>query len=157
LKRAWRVLHDRLGQVVGLGENPRRLAAAWAVGVAISFSPFVGLQTALALLVAVVFRLKKVDVLLGTLVINPWTFPLYFPAAVLVGRWLAGIPIPSITVPDPERVFQVAMWREQAEWLKPVLASWLIGASACAIVGGAVTFYGLCRAIVTVRQHHHAE
>ncbi|MFI5143770.1 MAG: DUF2062 domain-containing protein, partial [Thermoanaerobaculales bacterium] len=55
-------LRDRLQSVVGVKEPPARLAAAWAVGIGIGMSPFLGLHTAIALLLAFAFRLNKVDV-----------------------------------------------------------------------------------------------
>ena len=70
-------LRARFDNVVGVHEQPERLAAAWAVGLTIGFSPLMGLHTVLALLLALVFRLNKVDVFLGTLVVNPWTLPVY--------------------------------------------------------------------------------
>ena len=138
--------------MVGVGENPTKLAAGWATGVAISLSPLVGLQTILALASALVFRLKKVDVVLASMVINPWTFPLYFPFAVLIGHGLTGIKLEYPSVPDPARAFHVAMWRGQMIWLRPMLLSWLVGATLCAVVVGLALFFLLRKLI-----EHHRE
>jgi uncharacterized protein len=151
-------LRQRVHKALGVGGDPRRLAAAWAVGVAIALSPFIGFHTVLALLAAVVLRLNKIEVLLGTLVINPWTLPIYFPSAVLVGRRITGMEISSLAIPDPERIFHMAMWREQIDWLRPVLVSWAVGGLLAAVVGGSLTYFVSLRLIRILRRHvHHHE
>ncbi len=50
------------------------MAAAFALGVALSFfTPLTGFHTLIALGLAFLLRLSKVDVVMGTLVVNPWT------------------------------------------------------------------------------------
>ena len=133
-------LRTRFDHVVGVHEQPERLAAAWAVGLTIGFSPLMGLHTVLALLLALIFRLNKVDVFLGTLVINPWTLPVYFPVAVFVGKRITGVSVPRFVLPHPEEVLHAAVWREHAPWLRSVLLTWGAGATVLALVAGAVTF-----------------
>jgi uncharacterized protein len=151
-------LRQRVHTALGVGGDPRRLAVAWAVGVAISLSPFLGLHTLLALLAAVILRLNKIEVLLGTLVINPWTLPIYFPSAVLVGQRITGMEISSLAIPDPARIFHMAMWRDRVDWLRPVLVSWGVGALLAAVVGGSLTYFVSLRLIYILRRHvHHDE
>ena len=131
----------RLQDAVGTHEPPDRLAAAWGVGIAIGLSPLLGLHTVLALLLAFSFRLNKIDVLLGTLIMNPWTFPIYFPAASLLGRWITGIRVPRVVLPHVTQLLRPEVWREQAEWLRPLLTVWGVGAAVVALTGGLATFY----------------
>ena len=130
----------RAREIVGANEPPARLAAAWAVGVAIGLSPVIGLHTAIALILAFAFKLNKIDVLLGTLVVNPWTFPPYFAFSVMVGQWLTGLRVPRIAVPGLSTLLSPQAWREQATWLAPLLTVWAAGACVFALAGGAVTF-----------------
>src|SRR5271167_2106233 len=65
----------RFAQMLGSDSPPEVVAASFAIGVAISFTPLLGLHWIIALLLAVILRLNKVDVLLGTLVVNPLTLP----------------------------------------------------------------------------------
>src|SRR5439155_561724 len=68
------------------GDGPRwRIAAALAVGVFISCTPFYGFQTLVSLVVATVFRLSKATVLVGTWLNLPWFAPLVYGAALWVG------------------------------------------------------------------------
>jgi uncharacterized protein (DUF2062 family) len=83
-------LRDFLRRLLLLGESPPRTALAFAIGVTISFSPFWGLHTALALVAALLFRLNRLAVLVGAWVNNPWTVA---PAASLgtaLGFWVLG-------------------------------------------------------------------
>lgn len=133
-------LRSRFDRVVGVHEQPERLAAAWALGLTIGFSPLIGLHTVLALLLALIFRLNKVDVFLGTLVVNPWTLPVYFPVAVYVGKRITGVRVPRFVLPRPEEVLHAAVWREHVPWLRSVLLAWGAGAMVLALIAGGVTF-----------------
>ena len=147
-------VRSRFRAVVGVHEKPERIAAAWALGLGIGLSPTLGLHTLLALLLAFAFRLNKVDVLLGTLVVNPWTITFYFPAAVLVGRWITGVHVPPFTIPHPEEVLHAAMWRDRAPWLRSLLLTWGVGALVVALVAGGVTYFALSRLIAHHRRRH---
>lgn len=147
-----RVVRARLRELVGADEEPSRLAAAWALGVAISLSPLLGFHTGLALLLAFVFRLNKIDVLLGTLLINPWTLPPYFAAAVTVGVWITGVEVHRLTVPSAELLWSPYAWKEHASWLKPLLLAWFTGAGLASPVGGTLTFLLLHRTIRSRRR-----
>lgn len=140
MREVFERLRTRFDQVVGVHERPERLAAAWALGLAIGFSPVMGLHTVLALLLALVFRLNKVDVVLGTLIINPWTLPIYFPVAVFLGKRITGVRVPRFVLPHPEEVLHAAVWREHVPWLRSVLLAWGAGATVLALVAGGVTF-----------------
>lgn len=142
----------RLRQIVGLNESPERLAAAWTLGVGIGLSPLLGLHTVIALLAAFAFRLNKVDVLLGTLIINPWTMPVYLPAAVLLGRNLTGL------VPAPgqgaELLLDPMNWRTEATALRNLIITWGVGASLATLIGAGLTYLILVRVIRAHRRRH---
>ncbi len=145
---------SRFQDAVGIHESPERLAAAWALGIGLGLSPLLGLHTVIALLLAFSFRLNKVDVLLGTLIANPWTLTVYFPAAVWLGKRMTGVRVPRFVVPRPEEVLHAAMWRERAPWLRSLLLTWGVGASALAALAGLVTYLVLKRLIVLHRRLH---
>lgn len=147
-----RAARARLRRLVGADESAGRLAAAWAVGVAVSLSPLLGLHTGLALVLALVFRLNKIDVLLGTLLINPWTLPPYFAAAVSLGAWITGAGISEVALPDHGLLLSVSAWREHASALRPLLYAWFAGAGITSPVGGVLTYVAVRRAIERRRQ-----
>lgn len=145
---------SRFQEVVGVHEKPERLAAAWALGIALGLSPLIGLHTVIALLLAFAFRLNKIDVLLGTLVVNPWTVTVYFPTAVFVGKRITGVRVPRFMVPRLEEVLHAAMWREHVPWLRSLLLTWGVGAGVLSLLGGSVTYFTLKWLIVLHRRRH---
>jgi uncharacterized protein (DUF2062 family) len=64
------------------------VALALAVGVFISFTPFLGFQTLLALLVAGVARLNAPVVVTGTWLNLPWFMPFVYAGGFRLGAWL---------------------------------------------------------------------
>lgn len=78
--------------------RPQRVALSFAVGTAISFSPFLGFHLLIAIVVAFLFRLNKVEMILGTFVNNPWTFPFVYGGAYFLGAWMLRLKHPSFSL-----------------------------------------------------------
>jgi len=73
-----RYVRERLRGLMQFDETPRRLALAFALGVFIAFSPWLGLHIVSAVALAWLFRLNKVVVVTASLLNNPWTIvPMY--------------------------------------------------------------------------------
>jgi uncharacterized protein (DUF2062 family) len=85
-----RTLRARLRALLHLDDPPWRLALALAVGVFISVTPFVGVQTILALVIATVFRLNKAAAVTGTWLNLPWFMPLVYAGALRLGEAVVG-------------------------------------------------------------------
>lgn len=81
----WRLWNARLGALLSLDDSPWRTALALAIGVFLSFTPFWGVQTLLALLLATVFRLNRAVTVTGTWLNLPWFAPFVYAAAVKLG------------------------------------------------------------------------
>jgi hypothetical protein len=81
-------LRARFIALLHLDDPPWRVALALAVGVFISFTPFLGFQTLLALLVATVARLNAAVVVTGTWLNLPWFMPFVYAGALKLGAWL---------------------------------------------------------------------
>jgi uncharacterized protein len=148
--------HARLRHAFGADEPAARVAAAWAVGVGISLSPLLGLHTVIALALAFLLRLNKVDVLLGTLIINPWTLTIYFPAAVTLGTLVTGAKLHAVKLISMRELLTPSAWQSQAHALKPVLTAWFLGTTPCALVVALATFLLLRHAIERHRRRHPA-
>lgn len=144
---------ERLREATGAGGDPSRFAASWAVGVGIGLSPFLGAHTLLALALALLLRLNKVDVLLGTLVSNPWTLSVYFPLATALGALLTGTALTIPSLPPPAELADPFLWRQQAQTLWPLVLSWLVGAGVLAPMGAGLTF-ALVRRLARRRAVH---
>ncbi len=79
-----------LVQLKRLKGTPYSIAAGFACGVAISFTPFIGFHLILAAITAWLIRGNIVSSALGTIVGNPWTFPFIWIAVLSTGRFLLG-------------------------------------------------------------------
>ena len=81
-------------RLLALDDPPERTALAFAVGVFIAFSPFLGLHTILATLIAFVFRFNKVAIYTGTFINNPLiTLIPIIVASYAVGAFVLGRPL----------------------------------------------------------------
>ena len=78
-------LAHRVGRLPG---TPYSIAAGFACGAAISFTPFVGLHFILGALWAWTMRANILASAIGTAMGNPWTFPLIWAWIYKLGIWL---------------------------------------------------------------------
>jgi len=95
-RRAGVYVWHRLARLPG---TPHSIAAGFACGVAISFTPFLGLHILLGCGLALLVRGNILATVIGTVVGNPWTFPLFYAltgsigAAILGNDMVAEIPV----------------------------------------------------------------
>lgn len=85
-----RALRERFLALLHLDDPPWRVALALAVGVFISFTPFLGFQTILALVAAAALRLNAAVLVTGTWLNLPWFAPFVYAAALKLGALLLG-------------------------------------------------------------------
>jgi uncharacterized protein (DUF2062 family) len=85
--RAGRYIGHRLRRLPG---TPYRIAAGFACGAAVSFTPFIGFHFVLAMLSALTIRGNIIASAIGTVVGNPWTFPFIWTWLYFSGTWLLG-------------------------------------------------------------------
>ncbi|MFI3241686.1 MAG: DUF2062 domain-containing protein [Alphaproteobacteria bacterium] len=78
----------RLSRLKGTSHE---VAIGFACGVAISFTPFVGLHLVLGAVFAFLFGANILASAIGTLVGNPWTFPFIWVSILKTGQWFLGI------------------------------------------------------------------
>lgn len=74
--------------IVGSNKTPKVTAASLGVGVALAFSPLVGLHLLLAIVITRVFKLNGLVLLAGTLVHNPWTMLPIHALGLITGDFL---------------------------------------------------------------------
>lgn len=152
LSRRWRVL---LLDLLGREEPPERVAAAIALGIGVGFSPFMGVHFLIAIGLAFLFRLNRVDALLGTLVGNPWTLPPVFAAGYALGRQL--LRYDRSRVPDLpwDRLLHRDFWHAfSGPALRPRLASYIVGTTVLGVVIG-LSAYLVIRALLRIYHRRH--
>ncbi|MEW5733313.1 MAG: DUF2062 domain-containing protein [Thermodesulfobacteriota bacterium] len=67
--------------------EPREIAAGLALGVFIGMTPFMGVQAAVAVLLASLFRINKIAAAAGVFITNPFTAPVIYPITYLAGSF----------------------------------------------------------------------
>jgi len=82
---------DKFKSILKIKESPRRIALAFALGVFIGISPFLGLHYISAILLAWLFRLNKLVAVVGVSVNNPWTIVPISTFCVWIGAKMMGI------------------------------------------------------------------
>jgi len=141
--------------LLGREEPPERVATAIALGIGVGFSPFMGVHFLLAIGLAFLFRLNRIDALLGTLVGNPWTLPPVFAAGYRLGRQL--LHYDRTRVPDLpwDRLLTRDFWDAfSGTALRPRLASFLVGTSVLAVLIG-LSAYLVVRALLRIYHRRH--
>jgi len=86
-RRAGTYVAHRLRRLPG---TPYRIAAGFASGAAVSFTPFIGFHFVLAGLLALLLRGNLMAAAIGTVVGNPWTFPFIWTWIYSAGTWILG-------------------------------------------------------------------
>ena len=84
-RRTSHYFKHRLGRIPG---SPYEIAAGFACGAAISFSPLVGLHFILGAIWAWSIRANIISSAIGTALGNPWTFPFIWIWIYQCGLWL---------------------------------------------------------------------
>ena len=134
-------LGSQFRKLLHLDDPPRRLAVALALGVFISCTPFWGLQTVLAVVVAAVFRLNRAATVLGTWLNVPWFAPFVYGAAIKIGLLVA----PGLREADAASFDLLLRDPSALSWA--TVWSWLRGSSLPLLVGS--TIVGLVAACAT--------
>lgn len=133
------MLRAALRKIFTVEEPPERVALAFAIGVFIGFSPLLGLQTLLAVVVAVAFRLNKPAIITGAYLNNPWTIGPIIAASWWVGGWLIGAPrvdLPQMTL---TALGDAEFWRTLAgQWRQ--LVPFAVGATIFSFLGAAIAY-----------------
>lgn len=152
LSRRLKVL---LADLLGREESPDRVAAAIALGVGVGFSPFMGVHFVLALGLAFLFKLNKVDAVLGQFAGNPWTLPPVFAAGYALGRVLLGFDRTEVPNLPWDRLLHRDFWHAfGGPTLRPRLASFLVGTLVLAVLIGLATYLFVRAALRTFHLRH---
>ena len=128
--RGWLYL---LMRVLRLRSSDYSLAAGFAAGVAVSFTPLIGLHFFMAAALAWLIRGNMIIALIGTAVGNPWTFPFIWVLIYSVGTSILG----SRPIDADVSALSFTML---LEYPGTMLVSMLIGGM---VVGGILFFFTL--------------
>lgn len=143
-----------LRRLLSLDDSPERTALAFAIGVFIAFSPFLGLHTILATVIAFAFRFNKIAIYAGTFVNNPFlTLVPIIIASYALGAILTGQPLrlppdslellvnPHLTNGDYWRT----LWSNARKILVPFAVGGMILSVVCSLISYPLTLRFLRR------------
>ncbi len=128
-----------LRRLLALDDPPERTALAFSVGVFIAFSPFLGLHTITATVLAFLFRFNKVAIYTGTFINNPFLtlVPIilasYAVGAFLMGRPLA-LPPGGLELPRDPHLLTASYWRELFAKFWGLLLPFAVGGMVLSVV-----------------------
>lgn len=125
-------------RLLHIHDTPERTARAFAIGVAVGFSPLLGLHTALGLAIAFALNLNRVAVLLGLWINLPWFIGPFYALATAFGAWILQTGMPADFMEHLERIWQtpgmVDRLQALGEFLRPLLPAYLLGSSILAAI-----------------------
>ena len=88
------MFRKELRRLLAIDDPPERTALAFSIGVFIAFSPFLGLHTIMATVIAFLFRFNKVAIYTGTFLNNPFfTLVPIIIGSYAVGAFVLGRPL----------------------------------------------------------------
>ena len=129
-------LKQQFKKVLSLDAHPGHIAAGFAAGGFISFTPFFGLHTPLAIALAFIFRINKLACITGAWVNTPLTI-----VPVLAASYKLGVVLQGETM--KELSFKNLDWHS----LQPYAKSILLGSSIIGFVA-AIAGYFICYLLV---------
>lgn len=141
-KEKWK---KKIRSILTLDSHPGHISAGFAVGVFISFTPFFGLHSLLAITAAFLLRINKVTCLTGSWVNTPLTVVPVLMASYRLGEALLGH--------TPEKIiFQELNVSTTLDLLKSHGAPILIGTSLIGFVTALISYALLYYLIVRFRR-----
>ncbi len=140
-------VRERIRGIFKLNDSPNQLAAAFAVGIFIAFSPTIGLHTVSCLLFAWMFRLNKLVVFTAAFINNPWTIMPLYGFCLWLGMKItaAGSTMPSIA-------WNELTFRNAYAVLAPYLWPFVVGTLVAGTVAALVSYVLMYRAVVRYRK-----
>lgn len=140
--------------------TPHQLALGCAIGVFAAVTPLVGLQMALAGLLAIAFRASFTAAMLGTFFGNPIVWAVIWPATFATGGYMLGVPggldqdafqAQFAALWESARHFSPGMVTDGLALLWPVVKPMLVGSLPVGL-GLAAVFYVLTKRAATTYQ-----
>ena len=147
-------------RLLALDDPPERTALAFSIGVFIAFSPFLGLHTIAATLVAFIFRFNKIAIFAGTFLNNPFLtlVPIiiisYALGALLLGRPLR-IPPEGIELIKNPHLLTAAYYRELFGQGWYLIMPFALGSTILSLVCPLIAYPLTLRALRAHRRRKH--
>src|SRR5688500_11585672 len=135
-----------LDTLLHIQDTPERTAAAFALGVFLGFSPFLGLHTLLGVVFAFLLNLNRVAVLVGVYTNLPWVLGPCCVATTMTGARRMGYRLPPGCGMRLAELFELSLfggefWRGLGLVLKPLFWPFFLGSTLGSLVLAAGAYY----------------
>ena len=143
-------------RLLAIDDPHERTALAFSIGVFIAFSPFLGLHTIMATLIAFIFRFNKIAIYTGTFINNPLlTLVPIIIASYAVGAFILGRPL---SIPDEglellknPRIFSGEYYQQLFVQSWSIVWPFSVGAMALSVVCSVLAYPLTLRALRAYR------
>ncbi len=119
-----------------------------AIGVVIGVLPTFGIGIPLTILFAIIFRANRVSAVIGSMVMNPWTAPIFWGASYFIGGLFLG-------QKGAETMKTIVNLKSSGNWSsvlgKDILIPYMLGNLAVAAVFGIASYFISCRVVIAYR------
>ena len=133
-------------RVTRLSGTPHSIAAGFACGTAISFTPFIGLHLIGGVLLSFVVRGNYIACAVGTLIGNPATFFFIWPASYQLGHWILGS---RAIMPRSSEAWTLGWLLENYERLVWPMT---VGGVPLGILAGLLLYFPVARAVTVFQE-----
>ncbi|MFN7984244.1 MAG: DUF2062 domain-containing protein [Vicinamibacterales bacterium] len=152
LARRW------LEALLHVHDTPERTAAAYALGVFLGFSPFLGLHTLVAVILAFVLNLNRVAVLMGVYSNLPWIIAGYYAFTTMMGAAILRVTPPPGLSDSLRDLFHQSIttslfWHDVVRLLRPLLWPYMLGSLIGAAVLAAAAYRVALEFVLRRRRH----
>jgi uncharacterized protein (DUF2062 family) len=145
--RVARYYGHRIGRLPG---SPHDIAAGFAVGLAVSVTPFIGFHLLMGLVICWFLRLSNMGMIIGTVLGgNPWTFPAIWVGTYQLGAFLLAM---EGTAGAGHGFTMKAVFTHPLELLLPML----VGSIPVGLALGLAGYYPVRRLVARYRAREHA-
>lgn len=127
-----------IDRLLHLHDTPRRTAAAFALGVFFSFTPFIGLQILVSFGIAFLFGLNRLAVFVGLNANLPWIIVPWYAGTTIAAAHAMGIAIPDDVSSQVGALFGYGLftrdfWTHAMGIVRPFLVPLIVGPTVGAI------------------------
>lgn len=151
----------RWNRVLASHATPHEIALGCAIGIFAAFTPFLGFQMLLAVILAVLLRVNVPAALAGTFAGNPLSWPAIWAGSYLAGSWVLGLdPVRAAghvgesasLLAAAAKAPNSAVLDAAAHTLAPHVKPLLTGSLLTGLIVSALSYYPLRRAAVRVQR-----
>ncbi len=134
-------------RIIRIPDTPYKIAAGIAIGVGVSFTPFIGFHILFGLIICFFLRANYVATAIGTVVGNPWTFPFIWVFIYNTGMKILGLPNEGYFM---EKIDNNLLLSQPLEMISLVLWPMIIGAIPISVFVGWITYFP----VISVIRHY---